>query len=89
MDRVEKIVKFRDDMPEKYKSKIINVGYLGESPEHKCRLEIDFENGMKLTIYDVSEQVYREMISCEYGWEYYFAKSIYPNYNNQIEMIKN
>lgn len=82
-------MKFRDDMPEKYKSKITDVGYLGESSEHKSRLEINFENGMKLTIFDVSEQTYREMNSCKHGWEYYFAKIIYPNYNNQIEMIKN
>ncbi|RYL22219.1 hypothetical protein EWP19_17140 [Acinetobacter piscicola] len=82
-------VKFKDNIPKKYQSKIVNIGYLGKSSEHKSRLEINFENDMKLTIYDISEQTYQEMNSCKYGWEYYFSENIYPNYRDQIEMVKN
>ena len=82
-------MKFKDDIPEKYKSKIMTLGYLRDHEDHKSRLEIEFENGMKLTLYDVPEKEYQSFNSCRYGWEYYFSDIIYPNYKNQIEMIKN
>lgn len=82
-------MKFKDNLPDKHKSKIVTVGYLETHDDHKARLELEFENGMKLTIYDVPKQEYLKLNSCKYGWEYYFADTIYPNYKDQIEMIKN
>ncbi|MDO7535042.1 hypothetical protein Q5113_05620 [Acinetobacter pittii] len=82
-------MKYRDNIPKKYQSKIIMVGYLEAHDDHKARLELDFENGMKLNIYDVPKNEYQKFNSCPKGWEYYFADTIYPFYKDQIEMVKN